>query len=336
MQHDLVNPSIPQLGAIKIGGLKSEARVSNGVTWYPPEKWDHFKIMRPFRDKSGRLVVDDDLMNRLAEEGKTDSDGKLRQIPIQVFSDDIDEILQSSYLWYHGKKLAARFDGVNLTWHYDTKTNAWLETPNVEPYSKDDFLAEYKDLKDKRGGKIFKLHTIFNCAILAQDARWGGVYRFRTSSDISSSELKGSLMNIKDLTRGPLRGVPLRLVLRPVVVNPVIDGKKVTTTVYVVHVELLGSDLVDIQRKAIEFANFEMQSGRTRLEYRKYLSAPGEFESPREQAEIASEFCGVEPVGTELEPPAHDPLMDTLGLNGSSGDAGDHNDTELPEQCELI
>ena len=271
--------------------------------------------MRSYRDARGRLVVDQELMEKLLADGMTDPDKKLRQVPVQCFSDDIDDILQTSYLWYHGKKLAARFDGEFLTWFYDLETNVWRDQgdPKIEKYTKSEFEAEYKHLKGKRGQKLFKLHTIFNCAILAQNARWGGVYRFRTSGDISSSELKGSLLAIKDLTRGSIRGVPLRLVLRPVIVNPLVDGEKVTTTVYVVHVELLGSDLVDIQKKALEFARFELDSQQIRVEYRKLLKAPGENKSPREQAEIAEEFAPEGP-----PPPTLDPLSIALGLNGQS------------------
>lgn len=323
MSVRLIEPSITQLGAIKIGGLKSETRTSAaGNSWSPPEKWDHFKIMRSFRDVKDRMVADDELMAQLERDGMTDPDGKLRQIPIQVLSNDIDDVLQCAYLWYSGKKLAARYDGEQVTWYCDIKKKVWLEKPVIEVMSLDEFKEKRLPMADNSGNKFFKLHSIFNCVISAQNARWGGVYRFRTGSDISARQLLGSLETLRDLTGGILRGIPLRLVLRPITVNPLVKGSKVTTTVYVVHVELRASDLIDVQTKAIELAKFELSNQHTRVEYRKLLSAPGEYESEHEQANNAMEFGNED---EEQVVAAPDPLAESLGLNES---------TDVPEATE--
>ena len=49
------------------------------------------------------------------------------------------------------------------------------------------------------------------------------VYKFRTTSRISASQLVGSLVQLQQLTGGVLRGLPLQLVVRPIRVTP--DGK---------------------------------------------------------------------------------------------------------------
>lgn len=307
----LVTPSITQLGYIKIGGLKNETRKSEaGTSWSPPEKWDHFKIMRSYRDASDRLVVDTELMDQLDRDGMVDPDGKLRQIPIQVLSNDIEDVLQCAYLWYSGRKLAARYDGRLLTWHCDLKAMKWLEKPIIEEIDLDHFKEKRLTKLDAKGNRLFKLHSIFNCVIQAEKARFGGVYRFRTGSEISASQLLGSLQTLADLTGGILRGIPLRLALRPIKVNPLVKGKKASSTVYVVHVELRANDLLDVQAKALEMAKWELANQQTRIEYKRYLSAPGEYESDAEQANNAMEFGGDEP----LAPAIPDPLAAELGL----------------------
>lgn len=310
---NLVEPSITQLGYIKIGGLQDRTLKagSTGRSWSPPEKWDHFKVMLSYRNDKDRLVPDDELMDQLIRDGMADPDGKLRQIPIQVLSNDIEDVLQMAYLYYSGNKLAARYDGETLTWHCDIKKGTWLEKPIVEEMTVDEFKEKRLPMLDKSGNPLFKLHSIFNCVIQAQNARWGGVYRFRTGSEISARQLLGSLNTLRDLTGGILRGIPMRLALRPIKVNPLVKGSKKTSTVYVVHVELRATDLIDVQAKAIELAKFELANQHTRVEYRKLLAAPGEYESEHEQAANAMEF-GSES-GETITNEA-DPLADALGF----------------------
>lgn len=330
---NLVEPSITQLGTIKIGGLKSETRTAgSGRSWSPPEKWDHFKVMLSYRNDKDRLVPDDELMDQLVKDGMSDPDGKLRQIPIQVLSNDIEDVLQMAYLFYSGNKLAARYDGETLTWYCDIKKAKWLEVPAIETMTVEEFKEKRLIMLDKSNKPLFKLHSVFNCVIQAQNARWGGVYRFRTGSEISARQLLGSLNTLRDLTGGILRGIPLRLALRPLKVNPS-DGKggKITTTVYVVHVELRATDLIDVQAKAIELAKFELANQHTRVEYRKLLAAPGEYESEREQADNAMEFgADTEPITSEP-----DPLADALGF-GQGEAAAVINDSETPEPSDEL
>lgn len=321
MLSDVIRPSIVELGKIKIGG-KGEARQKQGSTdtWRMPVKYDHFIVTTLNRDKNGDLIRDDDLMNQLVEDGKADSDGKLRQLPIALLSNEIEDIVQARYVWYQGKKLAARSDGVTLTVFYDTAKNAWFEQPQEREWK-----SEFTDLRDKNGNKIFKLHTVFNCVISARQSKWGGFYRFRTTSEITAGQLVGSLMHLKELTGGVLRGLPLRLAIRPMQVTPMVKGTPQVSTVYVVHVELLGSDLTEIQNMALERARWELAHEKefslTRNEYRKLLTAPGEYESEHEQAEIAEEFHPENGNGSQPAPQL-DPLQDALGLNGEKETTG--------------
>jgi hypothetical protein len=169
---------------------------------------------------------------------------------------------------------------------------------------------------------MYKAHCVFNCAIASKSAHWGGVYRLRTTSGISASQLVGSLQEIQQLTGGVLRGIPLRLALRPIQVSP--NGT--TTTVYVVHVELIGDDLAQIQAMAMERSRTELANVKAvkqaQLEYRRLLRAPGIGETAEEQAEIAAEFHPQEPEAISAAPapsapvaPASTPPIDTADLD---------------------
>src|SRR5690606_26426410 len=84
--------------------------------------------------------------------------------------------------------------------------------------------------------------------------------------------------------------VPLRLVVRPMEVAP--GGKP--TTVYVVHVEIRGTDLSDVQQRVLSLAQAEIRNTRqlreVRQQYVALLKAPGKGESDAEQADVNEEF----------------------------------------------
>lgn len=303
-------PRVCELGKIKIGRKGAEKTSSSGNTYRAPEKLDHFEITTLQRDDHEDFVLDHELMASL--DYLAESDGKLRQLPVAVLSNDLDEILQASWQWYKGKRMAAVSDGVTLTRFFDRDKNAWMKEPVQIPW--ENRFALLTEKVGKNDVLMFKLHTTLNVVIAAKEARWGGVYKFRTTSRITADQLYGSLMHIQELTGGVLRGLPLRMVLRPVKVSP--DGK--TTTVYVVHIELRGPDLGQIQHQALERARFEIehrkQVQQARLEYKALLTAPG-AEPPEEQTDIAEEFhpepAEEPPSPQELTP---DPLLAQAGI----------------------
>lgn len=307
----LLQPRINELGKVKIGGLGAEKQSRSGGTYRVPAKFDHFLITTMNRGPKGDLIPDTALMNSLKE--FNDHDGKLRQLPIYVLSNEPEDIMQSAFVWYEGKKLAARSDGEMLTIFYDAHKNEWLANPRETEWN-----PAWRDLKDKKGNRRFKLHTTLNVVIAATEARYGGFYKFRTTSEISANQLYGSLIHLRELTGGILRGLPLRMIVRPIQVCP--NG--VTSTVQVVHLEMRGPDLMSIQKLALERAQFEVSNRRqlevARLEYKKMLFPPGVGESTDDQAAIADEFQPEEGAegtqGADEQTPQSDPLASALGL----------------------
>lgn len=304
---DLLKPRLVEIGKIKIGGLGEARQSSGGKSYKLPVKFDHFTIDTLYRDKDGRLMPDKELMEELAKD-YADSDGQLRQLPIVVLSDTVDDVMQASWVWYGGKRVFARSDGRTVTWLADPVRMKTLVEPKTE-----DWKPEFADLRDTRPGSsngniLFKLHTVFNCVIASKDSRWGGVYKLRTTSRITGEQLYGSLLHISQLTRGILRGLPMRLVVRPMQVAP--NGQ--TTTVYVVHCELRGPDLLAIQEQAIKIASSQLAQARqieaTTIEYRRLLAPPG-LEPPDEQEDIQQEFHPEDEKPATAPPPPTDPLM---------------------------
>lgn len=325
MLDDLLTPRIVELGKIKIGTLSETARTSkSGNAWRPPVKLDHFIITTMNRNASGLLEPDTVLMQQLAEEGCAGPDGKLREIPVALLSDDEEDVLQCAYVYYGGKKCWARSDGKTLTKYADLKTGAMLPEPIELPW--DD---KYLDLKGKTGAPLFKKHTVFNCVVSASNARWGGVYKFRTTSAITGDQLLGSLRYIKSLTGGVLSGMPLRLVVRPIQVAP--EGK--ATTVYVVHLELRGDDLHAIQKKALELAQFRLahreQLAGVQRGLRRLIVHPG-AESPDEASDIQQEFAP-DANGHDQEPDSPSTLLDDDPIVDVEPESGDGESSLLDE-----
>lgn len=282
--RDLLTPKLVELGAVRIGTLGEERTSRAGGKWRAPMKLDHFIITQnTVRDSNGQLIRDDSLESRLKEEFK-DADGALRQIPISLLSDDVEASLKCAYVHYRGKKLWARSDGVTLTSFFNFKDQTPLAEPTEVPW-KDDFL----DLRFNNA-PMFKKHTKLEFVIRMPEARWGGVYRFRTTSVITADQLYGSLLHLQRLTSGVITGMPLMLVVRPMIVHP--DGKP--TTVHVVHVELRGNDLTDLQTRALDLARFhrahKVEMAALQRELGTLVSDPGLDEDDDEQADIQQEF----------------------------------------------
>ena len=335
---------LTELGKLKIGGKGKEITSRSGAKFRQPLKLDRWIITTMQRDAGGNLEPDIELMRQLAEEYGSPADDTahaddpgaieladglkvLRQIPIRLLSNDIEDVMQSAYVWYAGKSVSARSDGETITWFYDRTNGKRLPEAKTEPW--DESMLE---LADSKGNKLLKLHTVFNCVIAAKEARWGGVYKFRTTSVITGKQLYGSLTQLLQLTGGVLIGMPLVLVVRPIQVTP--DGK--ATTVYVVHVELRGPDLTSIQDQAFAqmqylVANKErMQVAQAR--YKMLLVGPGEETTEAEVIDVEEEFHPAQPSKDDLEPPSEaDPLLQPKEPSGAEAASAATAENALPD-----
>lgn len=272
----------PEIGKVKIGIKGSERQSAKGNTYRSPEKLDHFIVTGLDRDSHDDLAVDRDLMAELGTGAPTSKHPllsgvpALKEIPIELFADDLDDVISQAYCWYPGKAIGARCDGETATYYTDAAGRR-LATPIERPCNGEHEAAGWK------------LHTRFDFAIRSARARFGGIYSFRTTSRITAEQLVGSLVTLRTMACGALQGLPLVMVVRPMQVAP--DGKP--TTVYVVHVEARAES----QRKLLQIVaeneeintRFATRLTAAREQARRLLLPPG-LESAEEQEEIAAEF----------------------------------------------
>jgi hypothetical protein len=302
----ILKPKMVRLGNIKIGGLGEERTAQNGNKYRLPRKHPFFTVTGTDRNPDDMLIQNAELMEELLKagygtkieqheakvcgmkflpgvrpegphEGSIYQDSEyLTRLPVVVYSNNPDEILRVSWMWYHGERLAGSSDGVTLTLWYDRHADTWYNEPRKMPWD-----MKYAEVRDARNSKLFKMHSILNVAIRHRFAVFGGVYQFRTTSQISSEQLYGSILCLGEV----IRGMPLQLVLKPITVRP--GGKE--TVVYCVHLEMDGRELeamkeqVEANRKALEEQT---------QQFRAMIAAhPADrFDDDVEEAEVGREF----------------------------------------------
>lgn len=299
-------PRLNELGKIKIGIKDPERRF--------PKKIDHFLITTMRRQNmayDGDLIIDTALMDELiAEYGEARTkasapgvDKVIRTLPIQFAVNEVEDILRTQWVWYVGAtQLGARSDGKTVEWHVD-EYNKPLPAPKIEPWTE-----ELRNWTDAKGNRLFKLNSELSCYIRSPSARFGGVYKFRTTSLITYDKLVGSFASISQLTGGVLRGMPLMMELHAVKVKH--NGR--IETVYCPQIELRGMDMDEIARKALEQERYllahkkEIES--TQRQYRALLTCPG-FETAGEMREVVEEFY---PEAAHATPPASTVHIDII------------------------
>lgn len=259
-------PHLAEGGKIKIGGLGEARKSKSGNDFRLPVKFDHFIVTETERDPStGNFRERESVMSRLEK----DHDGLVREIPIVVHSDEIEEIFPTAYALYSGRRMQCRGDGETAT-----RKNANGGTSAV--------ACPCDQL-----GKACKPHGTLHCSIrVPGQGLAGAVYKVRTTSEITIRRIIGSLIQIRQ-TVGVLRGLPLVLCLKPVDVNP--NG--VASTVYVLHIELREENLIEVQRQAIESAKMRASVMRAYdIDYKQLIQPPGLDEDDDEQDHLNQEY----------------------------------------------
>jgi hypothetical protein len=248
LEH-LLNFRLVEIGKIKIGCLADKPRnTAGGGVWYPPVALDHFVITTLNRDQSEKLIADAELMESL-KPWADKTDGKLRRLPVTFLSNNLKDIMVANYVAYAGKVCQARSDGVTLTEYADGPKGRLLDRPRELPHTPEN-MARWQG--------AMKLSTTLNAVVQAPATRWGGVYKFRTTSQITAQQLYSTLKQLQAQTAGVLRGLPFNLVIRPIQVAP----KQQVKTVHVVHVELAATQLMDVLNAARAQMQFEIDNAK--------------------------------------------------------------------------
>ena len=232
-----LTPRLAEVGKIKIGG-KGETRKKTGGngTYQLPVRYDHFVITKTERGKDGNFIPDLELMEKINpketwEDGQTYA--KPKEIPIIFLFDDIDMNFRTEYAYYQGAKCMCRGDGETAERLYlkagkqtvfeeGRNRNQRPDTPSVlmekeiqvKPGERHKIVCDTETCQfaqpDSKGFARCKPSGVLSCLIPAS-MNIGGVYRFRTHSWNSISNILASLELIKTITGGLLVGLPMKL-----------------------------------------------------------------------------------------------------------------------------
>lgn len=185
-----LTPRFAEVGKIKIGGKGETRPTKDGKgTYQIPVKYDHFVVTTTEKGKDGNFIIDKEIMSKLGNEPK--------EIPIRLPFDSIDMNFFTSFQYYHGNKCVCKGDGEHAV---------RVGQDGIEKNIKCD-TSECEYLKAEK----CKVSGILSCHI-PHSLQVGGVYRFRTHSWNSVSNILASLEYISENTKGILQGLPLKLV----------------------------------------------------------------------------------------------------------------------------
>ncbi len=188
-----LSPRLAQIGHIKIGGKGEIRKAKSGKDYRLPVKYDHFIVTTTEKGSDDNYIIDGEIMRQLGKEPK--------EIPILLIFDDIDMNFYTSFQLYKGSKLQCKGDGERATWYGENKEEKSIKCdPSVCKYAQ----------PDEKGATKCKISGILSCMLKAA-SDLGAVYRFRTHSWNSVSNILASLRFIADNTGGVLMGLPLKM-----------------------------------------------------------------------------------------------------------------------------
>ena len=218
---------LAEVGKIKIGGKGETRNKSNGKgTYQIPTRFDHFVVTTTEKDlKTGNFIPDEKIMKKLKEE----QGDKPTELKIRLLFDDIDLNFFTSYTFYQGAKCRCRGDGETAQMGFAKKGKPGAfklidrdedgklidsETKTVEAGDTRMIVCDPEMCPmmqpDDKGATKCKPSGILSC-ILEDFPQFGGVYRFRTHSWNTLSNIISALEFIKTVTGGILVGLPLKM-----------------------------------------------------------------------------------------------------------------------------
>jgi len=208
-------PGLTELGKIKIGRKGNMKTSSGGKEFQPPQKLDHFVVTTLERDETGNFIKDEEIHKMLGD--------KPTRIPILLVFDDITLNFQSRYACFKGRTAFCSGDGEHAI-KQDTPELIPCPCPLADPQS---------DTKTP-----CKMHGILSVMIQGAE-KFGGVWKFRTTSYNSIQGITSSLCAIQRMVGGPIAGLPLELVLSNKTAITPKTGE--ATKIQIVSVEYPGS-----------------------------------------------------------------------------------------------
>ena len=210
-------PSLTERGKIKIGEKGKMITSQGGAKFQLPKKLEYFKVVSLYRGEDGNYINDMAVHDMFGD--------KPTELPVRLLFDDIELNFQCRYSCFKGKQQWCSGDG-EYGWRIENgETKAY-----PCPCHRQDPAYTGKDK--------CKINSCLSVLIDGVETI-GGVWKFRTTSYNSTVGLLSSLTLIKQVTGGPLAGIPLTLYISPKTVISPADGK--VQTIYIVGLEYKGS-----------------------------------------------------------------------------------------------
>jgi hypothetical protein len=215
---------LAEVGKIKIGGKGAEKQKASGKgTYQLPVRYNHFVITTTERGADGNFIPDLKLMKLFNPESDWRDGQKSpepKEIKIALLFDDIDMNFRTSFAFYQGATCICRGDGLEADMLFK-KSGTPTQFKLIDDGPKTVTAGELRKIvcdpdkcpmmqPDDKGQTKCKPSGILSC-IIPDSMNLGGVYRFRTHSWNTVSNILSALEFIKNLTGGILMGLPMKL-----------------------------------------------------------------------------------------------------------------------------
>ncbi|MGA3168336.1 MAG: hypothetical protein ABSF14_19720 [Terriglobia bacterium] len=240
-------------------------RTANGTR---PNKLDHFIFLR----KSTKLEweLDQELVKHYGHE--------CREFWIILLDDEIENVFRTEYAWWSRTEKKCWGDGREAT----RRTEKAPEGEDWTPCG--DACPDLNAGTCKPSGDLY--------FVLAEFPRLGALCRLHTTSYRSIRQIHSALEQIRTVTGGRLAGIRCKLVVRPekAAYMDTAKGKKVSTTIYALNIELSAQDMNRLVSTMTEHAKLFEQTKKLLGSGRKVeLVAEDEPETER-APDVAQEF----------------------------------------------
>ncbi len=207
-----------------------------------PQKLDYF--MAETKNVKGEWVEDESLEELLRRKYSREVDGKftpLREFDVVFLSDDIEEVFKTEYAMWSASEKQCSGDGLKAM-----RALSIIQDKAILDENKGQRYAEWTPCGDTCPEKIAKKCKPSGSLyfMLLDKPVLGSVSVFFTTSYRSVLQIHSSLTQIKELTGGRLKGIPLRIVLRPgkTSYQDPKNGERKTSNAFFVNIEFRHAD----------------------------------------------------------------------------------------------
>lgn len=273
----LLEPRLPELGKIKIGGKGKLIKSRNKKEFRLPEKYDHFRVVTGSKNDQDQWIPDGRVHGEVGE--------KPTELDVRLIFDEPEQNFQYYLAAYDGRTLRCRGNGEEA---FDEELGKKI--PCTCPLLKQ-HEGEYKGPKRPVKKVTCKPHGRLSVALEAAET-FGGFYVFRTTSWETIRNLSTQLQLFRSQF-GFLAGLPLKLVIYPAQDTYESDGETRTSKSYKVAL-VLRADYQEAARLAA--AAYEhrqtlaLPSGASMAEAHQRLLKAAEEQEVEEAAAISAEF----------------------------------------------